>query len=88
MNAIMSAVEKRYFGIASGTVATMRLLGQMASMAITMVVFAIFIGREPISSSNYDQFLKSVRVAFLIFSSLCTIGILFSMFRGEIRSDG
>jgi EmrB/QacA subfamily drug resistance transporter len=88
MNAIMSAVEKRYFGIASGTVATMRLLGQMASMAITMVVFAIFIGREPISSSNYDQFLKSVRVAFLFFSSLCTIGILFSMFRGQVRSDG
>jgi hypothetical protein len=53
-----------------------------------MVVFAIFIGREPISPSNYDQFLKSVRVAFLIFSSLCTIGILFSMFRGEVRSDG
>jgi EmrB/QacA subfamily drug resistance transporter len=88
VNAIMSAVERRYFGIASGTVATMRLLGQMASMAITLVVFAIFIGREPISPSNYDQFLKSVRVAFLIFSSLCTIGILFSMFRGEIRSDG
>jgi EmrB/QacA subfamily drug resistance transporter len=88
MNAIMSAVESRHFGIASGTVATMRLLGQMTSMAITMVVFAIFIGREPISPSNYDQFLKSVRVAFLIFSSLCTIGILFSMFRGEVRSDG
>ena len=88
MNAIMSAVERRYFGIASGTVATMRLLGQMASMAITMVVFAIFIGREPISPSNYDQFLKSLRVAFLIFSSLCSIGILFSMLRGEVRNDG
>jgi EmrB/QacA subfamily drug resistance transporter len=88
MNAIMSAVENRHFGIASGTVATMRLLGQMTSMAITMVVFAIFIGREPISPSNYDPFLKSVRVAFLIFSSLCTIGILFSMFRGQVRSDG
>ena len=88
MNAIMSAVESRHFGIASGTVATMRLLGQMTSMAITMVVFAIFIGREPISPSNYGPFLKSVRVAFLIFSSLCTIGILFSMFRGQVRSDG
>jgi hypothetical protein len=64
----------------------MRLLGQMTSMAITMVVFAIFIGREPISPSNFDQFLKSVRVAFMIFSSLCTIGILFSMCRGDVRS--
>jgi MFS family permease len=88
MNAIMGSVEKRYLGIASGTVATMRLLGQMVSMAIAMVVFAVFIGREPISPANYGEFLKSVRVAFLIFSSLCTIGILFSMFRGEVRSDG
>jgi MFS family permease len=87
MNAIMSAVERRYFGIASGTVATMRLLGQMTSMAITMVVFAVFIGREPISPVNYDQFLKSVRTAFLIFSSLCTMGVLFSMFRGDVRSN-
>jgi MFS family permease len=88
MNAIMSAVERRHFGIASGTVATMRLLGQMTSMAITMVIFAIFIGREPIAPGNYDQFLKSVRLSFLIFSSLCTIGILFSLLRGEVRSDG
>jgi MFS family permease len=87
MNAIMSAVERKHFGIASGTVATMRLLGQMTSMAITMMVFAIFIGREPISPANYDQFLKSVRTAFLIFSSLCTIGVLFSMFRGDLRSN-
>jgi MFS family permease len=87
MNAIMSAVERKHFGIASGTVATMRLLGQMTSMAITMVVFAVFIGREPISPSNYDHFLRSLRVAFLIFSTLCTMGILFSMLRGEVRSD-
>jgi len=59
----------------------------MSSMAITMVVFAVYIGREPISPANYDQFLKSVRTAFLIFSLLCTIGILFSMFRGDVRSN-
>jgi EmrB/QacA subfamily drug resistance transporter len=88
MNAIMSSVERRHFGIASGTVATMRLLGQMTSMAITMVVFALFIGREPISPSNYDQFLKSVKLSFLIFASLCAIGILFSSLRGEVRNNG
>lgn len=87
MNAIMSSVEKRYLGIASGTVATMRLLGQMVSMAVAMVVFAIFIGREPISAANYGEFLKSVRVSFLIFSLLCTLGILFSMLRGELRKE-
>ena len=87
MNAIMGSVEKRYLGIASGTVATMRLLGQMFSMAIAMVVFAIFIGREQISQSNYNEFLLSVRISFLIFSMLCTLGILFSLLRGELRSE-
>ena len=85
MNAIMGAVEKRFLGLASGTVATMRLLGQMTSMAIAMVVFAVTIGREQITPSNYDLFLKSVRVCFLILASLCTIGIFFSLFRGELR---
>ena len=86
MNAIMSSVEKRYLGIASGTVATMRLLGQMVSMAIAMVVFAIFIGREPITPANYSEFLKSVRISFSIFSLLCILGILFSLMRGELRN--
>jgi EmrB/QacA subfamily drug resistance transporter len=86
MNAIMSAVEKKHFGIASGTLATMRLLGQMVSMAIAMVVFAVFMGRDPISPANYSEFLKSVRVSFLIFAVLCTIGILFSALRGQLRN--
>lgn len=49
MSAIMGSVEKRFLGIASGTVGTMRLLGQMTSMAVAMVVFSIFIGREEIT---------------------------------------
>jgi EmrB/QacA subfamily drug resistance transporter len=85
MNAIMGSVEKKYFGIAAGTVATMRLLGQMTSMAIAMVIFAILIGREQISPANYDLFLKSMRVSFVVFALLCTIGIFFSLFRGTLR---
>ncbi len=87
MNAIMGAVEKKYYGIASGTVATMRLLGQMVSMAIAMVVFSVFIGRKPISPVNYGQFLRSVQVSFLIFALLCLVGILFSLMRGELRKE-
>lgn len=86
MSAIMGAVEKRYLGIASGTVSTMRLLGQMLSMAITMVIISLFLGKEEISPSNYDLFLKSVYVAFLIFTILCVIGIFFSLSRGSVRN--
>ncbi len=83
MSAIMGAVEKRFLGIASGTVATMRLLGQMTSMAIAMTVFSIFIGREKITPDNYDLFITSVRTCFTISSILCFFGIFFSFFRGE-----
>jgi EmrB/QacA subfamily drug resistance transporter len=85
MNAIMSAVDNKFFGIASGTVAAMRLLGQMTSMAIAMVVFAVFIGREQITPNNYDLFLKSVKISFSIFAVLCTFGIFFSFSRGALR---
>ena len=87
MHAIMGSVEKRHFGIASGAVATMRLLGQMTSMAIAMVILALYVGREEIAPANYDLFLQSVRVSFTIFALLCTIGIFFSFFRGTLRSE-
>jgi EmrB/QacA subfamily drug resistance transporter len=83
MSAIMGAVEKKYLGVASGTVSTMRLLGQMVSMAITMVIFSLFLGKEEISPSNYDLFLRSIYVSFLIFAILCIIGIVFSLVRGS-----
>ena len=85
MNAIMSSVEKRYLGIASGTVATMRLIGQMGSMAIAMVMFAMIIGRVEIAPENYPQFIRCVNLSFSIFVVLCIVGIFFSLFRGELR---
>lgn len=86
VNAIMSSVEKRYLGIASGTVATMRLIGQMVSMAIAMVMFAVIIGRVEIAPENYPQFIRCVNLSFSIFMGLCIVGIFFSLFRGRLRS--
>jgi MFS family permease len=40
-NAIMSSVERRRYGLASGMVGTMRLTGQMFSMEATMLVSAL-----------------------------------------------
>ncbi len=86
MSAIMGSVDKKFYGVASGTVPTMRLLGQMISMAIAMVVFAVFIGRVEINPSNYELFLKSVKFSFVIFTVFCMVGIFFSCTRGEMRS--
>jgi MFS family permease len=84
MSAIMGAVEKRHYGLASGTVATMRLLGQMFSMALATIVLTIIIGRQAISPGNYDLFLRSIHTVFLISAVLCLSGVYFSWFRGTI----
>ena len=87
MNAIMSSVAKKYYGIASGSVGTMRVLGQMLSMGIATLVFALFIGRAEIMPELYPELIKSVKIAFIIFSGLCAAGIFFSLSRGELRSQ-
>ena len=87
MNAIMSSVNKRYYGIASGSVGTMRLLGQMFSMGIATLIFALFIGRAQITPAFYPSLIRSVKVALIIFSCLCAVGIYFSLYRGRLRPD-
>jgi len=84
-NAIMSSVEKKHYGLASGAVGTMRLVGQMSSMGIAMMIFSVFIGKVEINPSNYDQFIISIRTAFFIFAVLCFIGIFFSLARGKSK---
>ncbi|SDP60660.1 MFS transporter [Desulforhopalus singaporensis] len=84
MSAIMGAVEKRHYGLASGTVATMRLLGQMLSMAVATVVLAVLIGREAITPDNYNLFLQSVHTVFTISALFCLSGVYFSWFRGAV----
>ncbi len=87
MSAIMGSVEKRYYGVASGTVATMRLIGQMLSMATATLVFSVLIGKAVISPATYGDFLLSVRLIFSIFAGLCFIGIYFSSARGALRAQ-
>lgn len=85
-NAVMSSVEKKYYGVASGVLGTMRLTGQMLSMAIAMLIFALFIGRVEITPEYYPAFVAGLRVAFIIFAALCFAGIFASIARGKVRS--
>ncbi len=84
MNAIMSAVAKRYYGIAAGSVATMRLLGQMFSMGIATLIFALFIGPVQITPEFYPNFMAGVRFAFTVFALLCLGGVFLSLTRGML----
>ena len=87
MNAIMGSVDKRYYGIASASVGTMRLLGQMVSMGIVTLMFALFIGRARITPQYYPMLINSIKVVFIISFCLCVCGIFFSLYRGRLRPD-
>jgi MFS family permease len=84
-NAIMSSVEKRNYGVASGMVGTMRLLGQMFSMGVAMLLFALIIGPVEITSTYYPQFQTSMHVGFILFAAFCVVGVFFSLVRGRVR---
>jgi MFS family permease len=84
-NSIMSSVERKDLGIASATVATMRLTGQMVSMAIATLVIHIMIGKAPITATNKDAFLHTIPLTFAIFIILSLVGIWASLMRNKVR---
>lgn len=84
-NAVMSSVEKRFYGVASGTLGTMRLIGQMLSMGVVMLMFAVYLGGVQITPEYYMRFLESVKVSFYVFAVLCFGGVFASLARGTVR---
>ncbi len=83
VSAIMGSVEKRSFGSANGVMATMRIFGQMTSMVLVTLVFALVIGPVEIDVSNYDALEKAIRLTFSIAACLCLPGLYFSVARGK-----
>jgi hypothetical protein len=84
-NAIMSAIDKRYYGIGSGILATGRMIGQAFSMGFTMLVFVLLLGRVQITPDLYPLFLKAAKILFLIFAVFCCGSIAASLARGKVH---
>jgi len=85
MNAIMGSVPGKLYGVASGMLGTMRLSGQMLSMGIATLLFALYLGRVEITPEYYPLFLASAKTAFAVFAVLCVGGIFASLARGKVR---
>ncbi len=86
-NAVMSSVDRRLYGVASSTLGTMRLTGQMFSMGVTMIIFALLIGRLEIVPAVYPALLSSIKVAFVVFSLLCLVGIFASLANSRAENN-
>ena len=86
MNTIMSSVGKHQLGIASGTSATMRVVGQMVSMMIATLIFSIFFPGAQITEVDNGLFMGSIKVLFLNSGTICLAGVFFSKSRGNLRN--
>jgi EmrB/QacA subfamily drug resistance transporter len=85
INAVMSSVENRFYGVASGMLGTMRAMGMVFSMGITILIFSIYIRDVQIAPEYYPVFLRCMKLAFAFFAVLCFGGIFASLARGKVR---
>lgn len=86
MNAIMGSVPRKHYGDAAATASTVRLLGQVTSMGVMAVVFALVIGGKGFGEAPPTEILHSLRVSFLLFAGFSVLGLFASFFRGNLRS--
>jgi EmrB/QacA subfamily drug resistance transporter len=84
-NAILGSVERRLYNTANSQVAMMRMLGQMCSMGIIGVVFALLIGAVTITPEVYGKLEVALRVCYLTAAACCVPAIFFSLARGDVH---
>ena len=84
-NAVMSSVERRSYGVASASLGTMRLVGQVLSLGIASIFISLYLGDNAISHDLADEFMQSYKLAFSTFAVLCFVGVFASLARGKVR---
>ena len=87
-NAAMGALTSKFLGVGSSVLSTMRTVGQMISMGISMLVMTLIIGRVKVSTENLPQLIQSVRISFIVFGILCVLGVFASLARGRDKGIG
>lgn len=86
-NAAMGAVEPRRYGVASGVLGTMRLTGQVFSMALAMLILSVRLGHVAAAQAPPAALVGALRTALALFAALCALGVFPSLARGTVRPE-
>jgi EmrB/QacA subfamily drug resistance transporter len=89
-SSILGSVSKPWLGLASGTVAQMRVTGQVLGVAVAGAIFASRLsahaqdlaGSVPQSLLQRDALILAIHDAFYVAAAICAIGIVSSLVRG------
>ena len=77
-NAIMGSVAPKYYGAASSVVSTVRLIGQVLSVAIITLILS-----QSGAATTSTWLAQHIQQAFIVFTVLCAIGIIPSAARSK-----
>jgi EmrB/QacA subfamily drug resistance transporter len=81
--AIMGAVDRQIYGVASAVVGTMRQVGMTLSMGIVMMILTLHLGGAQIEAGNTEGYVSSMRSALAVFAVMCFGGVFASLARGR-----
>ncbi len=87
MNIIMSSVKRSQYGQASGSAASMRVIGQITSMTIVMVYIATLFDGQTIEQVSEKLFVQVMHWGFLTFAAISVVGVFFSFVRGNMERE-
>jgi EmrB/QacA subfamily drug resistance transporter len=91
-SAVMGSVERRRLGVASGTLSTMRFVGQAVSLAIMGAIIASIAGPDFITSLTVgtadpavtaEAFVRGMNGVFLVGALIAAVGTVTSLARGR-----
>ena len=81
-NAIMGAVEPRFYGVASSILAVMRLVGQALSMAIVTLILSLYT-MNVLTHQYVQSLLNSFDMIFKLFACFCILALIASLLRDK-----
>ena len=84
-HAIMSSVTRENYGLASGTAATTRVLGQLSSMFLISFSLSFIVGDQLITEETLPSLLDAIELSFFIAGFVCLLGALLSVTRGKLH---
>lgn len=85
-NAIMGAVERSAYARASSVMSVMRVVGQMTSMGLVAMIFALMLGPVTLGPDVYPQLGRAISTCFGLGAGLCLIGAGLSLARGQMHA--
>lgn len=81
-NAIMGAVQPKFYGVASSILSVMRISGQAVSMAVVTVLLTLYTAAHT-SPEYLPSLLAAIQRIFLLLGISCTFGVGASLLRGK-----